>query len=1238
MRQPFNSQSAVGRGNSLSRRLPSYSRLRGGLRRQRIQRKEMRSPPTQRNGHFFRNQDFERLKREFRRSGSLFVDPEFPPTNVSLFLDTDRSADIVWKRPSDLVDDPQLFVEGASPNDVTQGILGNCWFVSACSALTHNEELLKKVIPNALQQEYNANYCGIFEFCFWRFGEWIHVVIDDLLPTRDGKLLFARSKTPNEFWSALLEKAFAKLYGCYENLVGGQLADALQDVSGGVAETINVSKYLAEDPHHTLGDLFQTLRIAFEQQALIVAAIAARNKDEVEKSLDCGLVVGHAYAVRVTAVRFIELDAQSKSESQNQLIRTHSKKLFPTTLRKMMIRLQNPWGEREWNGPWSDGSAEWELVTEKQKLELGITVDEDGEFWMSWDEFMRYFTDISVCQLFNTSASVRDPTLPRPPTYSEFIAFDCWTTNGVKIGAPADRSGGCQNFPATFCFNPQYRFDVESTGAEVMLALTQRETPPEAGKQREPFITIGLHVMRVECNRRYRIHQPINPIATSDYVGTRSIYLHLRGLAAGRYIVMPTTYAPREQADFMLRIYSPDQMKPKLLKSDQPIQKFPVFHCSRLRAVTRVHVLEAYSDDFRLKHLSVAVVYEGKRVRSPLFYAEDYAVAFDEMFLFHSASLQHKFLVEVWYSTSSGGLKVCARANVIMQTDNDTVRQEIKLHGVGSQSTFDDGFFDDQSTDSFESRPSRHYKTQRDQFEDAPGFDQQYTYKSVCMVDGQPIVLDKFDCHNQVAVGRFKNAINRTGWSYLEIETFAGYDEDLQAYSAGILSQTVIEYHLQNTYYTYCDGFKTYCKQLGSYLRKNFDYIKRKVESAPKDDAYWAAVRRAFHQITGVWDGFTNSTFDPRISYQVTPIYLININGELYDLEKKFNKTKDPLNEEAGEKCSGLVKVAPNNSDIFFSQVTMSGFQNLLRVLKLYKFGYEKHLFPGHTNSFSSYPGMLYSSDDFALTSAGLAVLETTISALNNSIFEKIKPDGQLHTWIRAIVANQMARSGREWCSIFGRKNSGTYNNQWVVLDYKRFTPNKPLIDYGLLYVLEQLPGKIVYADQTSYLKEHSYYASYNLPFYHEISQLSGFEQKGKDFYWFSWYNCPRANIFRRDHSKVFDLDSMTTLMRYNDYQHELFSRSISARGDLNDPNGSYPFRGMGYSNHGALDAKITNYEMFQELRFRAIGSPSYENVPAFQWSKSSLEKTVKHVGHPDVWKFAAVETKWETPDVRVEL
>jgi len=64
---------------------------------------------------------------------------------------------------------------------------------------------------------------------FWLYGEWVDVVVDDRLPFwSDGRPVYASNKSqPNEYWASLLEKAYAKLYGNYENLDAGQTTDAL---------------------------------------------------------------------------------------------------------------------------------------------------------------------------------------------------------------------------------------------------------------------------------------------------------------------------------------------------------------------------------------------------------------------------------------------------------------------------------------------------------------------------------------------------------------------------------------------------------------------------------------------------------------------------------------------------------------------------------------------------------------------------------------------------------------------------------------------------------------------------------------------------------------------------------------------------------------------------------------------------------------------------------------------------
>eukprot|EP00913_Durusdinium_trenchii_P020744 g19484.t1 len=89
-----------------------------------------------------------------------------------------------------------------------------------------------------------------------------------------------------------------------------------------------------------------------------------------------------------------------------------------------------------------------------------------------------------------------------------------------------------------------------------------------------------------------------------------------------------------------------------------------------------------------------------------------------------------------------------------------------------------------------------------------------------------------------------------------------------------------------------------------------------------------------------------------------------------------------------------------------------------------------------------SWLGGLYSADDFYVLDSKLVVMETTIDNYNRSLWSQIKPESVM-TWARAMVANRQATSGDEWTEHQVRHSSGTCNNQWMVVDYKRFEPGR---------------------------------------------------------------------------------------------------------------------------------------------------------------------------------------------------
>uniref|UniRef100_A0AAY5KZJ8 Uncharacterized protein n=1 Tax=Esox lucius TaxID=8010 RepID=A0AAY5KZJ8_ESOLU len=494
-----------------------------------------------------RGQSYHKLKRSCLRRGKLFQDPLFPPTAMSLFYKRAPPPGLTWKRPQELCKDPRLFVDGISTQDLHQGILGNCWMVAATSCLASEPSLWKKVIPDHVEQEWNPKrpdlYAGIFHFRFWRLGRWTDVAVDDLLPvSEDGTLLFCRSATLREFWSALLEKAYAKLNGCYEALEGGNTAEALVDFTGGVSEPLTLDREaLALHPDQRRA-LFQTLTQAHGGRGLITCSIRVTEGESVESVLDCGLVRGHAYGI--TAVRKMRWGERSPSSGS----RGGTSRLF-------MVRMRNPWGTADWTGPWSQGSQQWQQVGRAEREKMGLIVRDVGEFWMEFGDFCRHFTDMVVCRLVERTLLLKE----------DGQLNGGWERQTDK----RSRCGGCINNKGTFLHNPQFMFEVQGKEDEVLICLQQEDRRIKRKDGGGENLPIGFEVLRVEANRLSRVQCVAEQAASSVYMDSRSVALRVV-LSPARYVLLPTTFQPGATGRFLLRLFSHSHVSLSELKEDLP--------------------------------------------------------------------------------------------------------------------------------------------------------------------------------------------------------------------------------------------------------------------------------------------------------------------------------------------------------------------------------------------------------------------------------------------------------------------------------------------------------------------------------------------------------------------------------------------------------------------------------------------------------------------------------------------
>ncbi|NXN07777.1 CAN5 protein, partial [Indicator maculatus] len=619
----------------------------------------------------FRDQKYHELKEQCIQQKQLFEDPEFPASDESIFYQSAPPRKVEWKRPKDICEDPRLFVNGISSHDLHQGILGNCWFVAACSCLALRKTLWQQVIPDVNEQEWDPKnpekYAGIFRFRFWCFGEWTEVVVDDLLPTMDGKLIYCHSNMKNEFWNALLEKAYAKLAGCYEALDGGSAADAIVDFTGAVAESVDLVQGKYGEIISEQMKLFEDLMKVHKRGGLISCYIAASSSRTSEVETEMGLIIGHAYSV--TAIRKLRL-------GERAIFSFNAEKLF-------MIRLRNPWGKREWNGAWSDNSEEWKKVSDSERKSLGLTLDNDGEFWMTFEDWCKNFTDVDICRIVNTSYfSIHK-------TWEKKMMHGAWAKNSEPL---LNRSGGCFDNKETFLQNPQYIFDVKKPEDKVLVSLQQEDRRKYKKEGKGDSIPIGFEIFKVEDNRSYRLHKLTvqERVATSPYINTRTVFLR-RILKQGRYILIPTTYHPGIITEFILRLFTDVPSKLRELKADKPRITCWSLLCGYPRRVTQVKIYSAEglqkqdrSADDCLSGADpyVLIKCENQTMRSPVQHDTTSAI-FNTQVIFYRKNIDSPIIVQLWNSNVFCD-QFLGQAVLAASPCDPRDQQTLQLRGTGS--------------------------------------------------------------------------------------------------------------------------------------------------------------------------------------------------------------------------------------------------------------------------------------------------------------------------------------------------------------------------------------------------------------------------------------------------------------------------------------------------------------------------------------------------------------------------
>lgn len=310
------------------------------------------------------------------------------------------------------------------PADISQGISGNCWFLSALAVLAERPDLLERVM---LTREICPQ--GVYQIRLCKDGRWQIILIDDLLPCDQYRNPLYSPAKRKQLWVPLIEKALAKAHGCYAALASGRSIEGLATLTGAPCETITLQPSISCTS--TSPSTSAPLSVNQQNESPQVNS-TEQHVEEIDEDLvwaqllssrSAGFLMGASCGggnLQIDEDEYARVGLRPRHAYSVMDVRDEGNQL-------RLLKLRNPWGHFSWKGDWSDDSSLW---TRELKTMLMPRGADEGVFWMCFKDVVKYFDSIDVCKIRSDWNEIRlEGLLPTKSTDMDNLPFVILTVN-----------------------------------------------------------------------------------------------------------------------------------------------------------------------------------------------------------------------------------------------------------------------------------------------------------------------------------------------------------------------------------------------------------------------------------------------------------------------------------------------------------------------------------------------------------------------------------------------------------------------------------------------------------------------------------------------------------------------------------------------------------------------------------------------------------------------------------------